>query len=147
MSDEVAVTIRRESRYKFSIDFGADFPELMADEPQPLGEGKGPSPTHLLAAAVANCLSASFVFACNKYKEDPGEITAVAVCNVDRNEKNRLRVTGINVRITLGTVTENLGHLERVMAQFEDFCTVSQSVRAGIPFAVKIVAPDGTVLK
>ena len=28
----------------------------------------------------------------------------------------------------------------------EEFCTVSQSVRAGIPFAVSVTAPDGRVL-
>jgi len=147
MSDTVTVNITRESRYKFSVDFGAGLPGLTADEPSPLGEDAGPSPTQLLAAAVANCLSASFIFACNKYKEDPGALTATAVCQIGRNEKNRLRVTGIDVRITLGAAPQTLSHLDRAMAQFEEFCTVSQSVRAGIPFTAQIVAPDGTVLK
>ena len=38
-------------------------------------------------------------------------------------------------------------HLDRALAQFEDFCTVSQSVRAGIPFTVSVRGPDGRLLK
>jgi organic hydroperoxide reductase OsmC/OhrA len=101
----------------------------------------------LLAAAVANCLSASLLFAHGKYKEDPGRLTTTAVCEIERNEKNRLRVTGIKVAMTLGVAPESLSHLDRALAQFEDFCTVSQSVRAGIPFTVTVKSPDGRVLK
>ena len=32
-------------------------------------------------------------------------------------------------------------------AQFEEFCTVSQSVKSGIPFTVTVKGPDGAVLK
>ena len=147
MTDAITVTIRRQDRYKFLVDFGDGIPNGVTDEPPPLGENAGPSPTHLLAVAVANCLAASFVFACNKYKEDPGALTAAATCIMGRNEKNRLRVANIDVRINLGAPPETLGHLDRILAQFEEFCTVSQSVRAGIPIAVHITAPDGTVLK
>ena len=119
----------------------------MADEPAPLGDGAGPSPSQLLAAAVANCLSASLLFAHGKFKEDPGRLTTTATCEIGRNEKNRLRVIGMKVTITLGVAPESLGHLDRALAQFEDFCTVSQSVRTGIPFTVTVKSPDGRVLK
>jgi len=56
-------------------------------------------------------------------------------------------VTGIEVGIKLGVEPGSLGYLERALAQFEDFCTVSQSVRAGIPFTVTVRGPDGRVLK
>ncbi len=147
MSEEVRVTVTREENFRFSIDFGPDIATLVADEPAPVGEGAGPSPTHLLAAAVANCLSASLLFAVRKFKEDPGKIAATAVCDIGRNEKNRLRVTGIRVSITLGAEPETLSHLDRALAQFEDFCTVSQSVQSGIPYSVAVLAPDGRVLK
>ena len=147
MSDEVSVTVTRQERYRFLVDFGPGIEQAVADESAPLGEGSGPSPSQLLAAAVANCLSASLVFANGKYKEDPGRLTTTAVCEIGRNEKNRLRVTGIKVTMTLGVAPESLGHLDRTLAQFEDYCTVSQSVRAGIPFTVTVKAPDGRVLK
>jgi len=119
----------------------------MADEPVPIGEGAGPSPQQMLAAAMANCLSASLVFAVRKFKGDPGQLSTTAVCEIGRNEKNRLRVTAVKVTITLGVEPQSLDRLDRALAQFEDFCTVSQSVRAGIPFTVTVKSPDGTVLK
>jgi organic hydroperoxide reductase OsmC/OhrA len=147
MASEVSVTITRQDRYRFLVDFGDGIPPGAVDEPPPLGENAGGSPTMQLAAAVASCLSASFIFACNKFKEDPGGLTTTATCNIDRNEKNRLRVSNIDVRLNLGAPPETLDHLDRILAQFEEFCTVTQSVRAGIPIAVRIAAPDGTILK
>ena len=147
MSEEISVTITRQDRYRFLVDFGPAIAQTVADEPPPLGDGAGPSPTQLLAAAVANCLSASLVFALGKFKEDPAGLTTTATCVIGRNEKNRLRVTAMNVAMTLGAAPESLGHLDRALAQFEDFCTVSQSVRAGIPFSVTVKSPDGRVLK
>ncbi len=147
MSDEVSVTVTRQDKYRFLVDFGPGIAQQVADEPAPLGDGAGPSPSQLLAAAIANCLSASLVFAHGKFKEDPGRLTTTAVCEIGRNEKNRLRVTGIKVTMTLGVAPESLSHLDRALAQFEDFCTVSQSVRTGIPFTVTIKGPDGRVLK
>ncbi len=147
MSEEISVTVTRQDKYKFLVDFGPDIAKTVADEPAPLGDGAGPSPTQLLAAAVANCLSSSLLFAHGKFKEDPGRLTTMVTCEVGRNERNRLRVTGMKVSITLGVAAESLSHLDRALAQFEDFCTVSQSVRTGIPFTVTVKSPDGRVLK
>lgn len=147
MNERVSVSITRQDKYRFVVDFGAGLPAAMADEPPPLGEGTAPSPVQLLASAMANCLAASLVFAHGRYKEDPGAVTATATCEIGRNDKNRLRVTGIDVSLTLGVAPESLGHLDRVLATFEDYCTVSQSVKAGIPYTVTLKAPDGRVLK
>ncbi len=146
MSEQAQVTITRQDRYKFSVDFGPQFEAMLADEPPPLGEGAGPSPQHFLAVAVANCLSASLVFACNKYKEDPGALSATVTCTTGRNAQNRLRITGIDVQIALGVAPETLPHLQRALAQFEDFCTVTQSVRQGVAVNVNVTGPDGAVL-
>jgi uncharacterized OsmC-like protein len=147
MSENVPVTITRQSKYQFLVDFGPGIAEMVADEPAPLGDSAGPSPSQLLAAAIANCLSASLLFAHVKFKEDPGALKATAICEIGRNERNRLRVTGIKVTITLGVAPETLGHLDRALAQFEDFCTVTQSVLAGIPVTVAVNGPDGRILK
>ena len=147
MSNDVSVTITRQDKYRFLVDFGHGLPPMTSDEPPPLGGGAGASPTQLLAAAVANCLSASLIFASGKFKEDPGALTTTATCEIGRNERNRLRVTGIKIKIVLGAPPESLTHLDQALAQFEDFCTVTHSVRAGVPIAVTIAAPDGRVLK
>jgi uncharacterized OsmC-like protein len=141
MAETVSVTITQKENYQFLVDFGEAIPGLLADEPAPLGKGEGPAPTHMLLAAVANCLSASLLFSLKKFKQDAGGITTTATCIVDRNESNRLRIQQIDVAIQLGKEGAEIIHLDRVLGQFEDFCTVTQSVQTGIP--VKISVTDG----
>ena len=74
-------------------------------------------------------------------------MVTTVTCEVGRNEKDMLSVTNIKVAITLGVAPNSIGHLDRALAQFEDFCTVSQSVRTGIPFSVSVKSPDGRILK
>jgi len=141
MSDTVSVTITQKSNYQFLVDFGAGIPHLQADEPAPLGAGEGPSPNQLLLAAVTNCLSASLFFALQKFKQDAGGIATTATAIVGRDADKRLRVNEIDVTIRLGKAGSEIEHLERILAQFEAFCTVTQSVRHGIP--VVITVEDG----
>ena len=141
MSETVSVTVTQKQGYQFLVDFGEAMPILVADEPAPMGKGEGPAPTHMLLAAVANCLSVSLLFSLTKFKQDAGGITTIATCSVDRNDDNRLRIQKIDVAIQLGKQGVELAHLDRVLGQFEDFCTVTQSVQAGIP--VKITVTDG----
>ena len=148
MSSETAtVTLTRQSGYRFLVDFGEQLPHLLADEPAPLGESTGPEPNHLLLAAVANCLSASLLFALQKFKQDPGELKATATAEMGRNEARRLRILGIRVQLELGRPAAELDHLDRVLAQCEEFCTVSMSVRQGIVIDVRVQDSSGTVVK
>ncbi len=147
MTDQLTINIQQTSDYKFEVDFGAALSPMMADLPPHLGEGSAPSPEHLLLAAVANCLSASLLFALRKFKQNADNIRCSISCTVDRNEQKRLRVTQINADINLGKAAAEFEHLERILAQFEDFCTVSQSVQAGIPLQINVLDGDGMVLK
>lgn len=149
MSSEkpTAVTITRQSGYQFLVDFGDAIPSLLADEPAPLGQGSGPAPDHMLLAAVANCLSASLLFSLQKFKQDPGALKATATPVVGRNEAKRLRIERIDVHLELGKPAAELEHLDRVLAQFEEFCTVSMSVRQGIAIGVQVQDGTGAVIK
>ena len=133
--------------YRFHAQFGEGIALLQTDEPPPLGQGQGPSPVQMLAAAVGNCLSASLLFALRKYKQDPGSIACDVRAEVGRNAENRLRVLAIRARLTLGVPGGTLEHLDRVLGQFEQFCTVTQSVAAGIPVTVQVFDSDGAQLK
>jgi uncharacterized OsmC-like protein len=143
----VTANLKQEQDYRFAIDFGEGKPLVYGDEPPPLGKATGASPSQLLAAAVGNCLADSLLFALRKFKQKPEPIQAAVTATIDRNAENRLRVVGIDVKLTLGVAGASLEHLDRALAQFEEFCTVSQSVRLGIPLAVEVYDSGGLRLK
>ena len=136
------IRIRQTGAYVFTVEFGHGLPELLTDEAPPIGGGAGPFPEQVLVAGVANCLCASLVFALGKFRQDAGGMEAEATCRVERNAAGRLRISGIDVGIRLGAAAEAMPRIDRVLEQFERFCTVSESVKAGIPVAVSVV--DGT---
>ena len=147
MSNTVSVTITQQSNYQFLVDFGTGIPPMQSDEPAPLGAGEGPSPTQLLLAAVTNCLSASLFFALQKFKQDAGGITTTGTARIDRDKDNRLRVQDIAVTVRLGKGGGEIEHIDRILAQFEAFCTVTQSVRHGIPVAITVEDSQGVRVK
>ena len=147
MEKSITVTLTQQQDYQFLIDFSEAMPQLLADEPEPLGQGIGPSPDQLLMAASANCLAASLLFALRKFKQDAGTIVAKATGRVGRNEEGRMRVLGITVHLSLGKEAAEMEHLDRILGQFEAFCTVSQSIQAGIPIAVQVSDGSGKLLK
>ena len=67
--------------------------------------------------------------------------------DVGRNSEGRMRVLRMNAVLTLGVAANQLAHLDRALDQFEEFCTVTQSVRAGIPVTVEVYDASGLQLK
>ncbi|MFC3532419.1 OsmC family protein [Vogesella facilis] len=147
MSENAIVKLQQVQDYRFDNHFADVALPLQTDEPPPLGSGSGPSPSQLLAAAVANCLTASLLFASRKFHIDFEPLSCEANAIVDRNERNRLRVQRIEVQLRAGQPVAAAANLERLLGSFEDFCTVSQSVAQGIPVLVTVLDADGTVLK
>jgi hypothetical protein len=66
---------------------------------------------------------------------------------VARNERGRNRVQGLAVDLHLGKPAAELGHIQRVLDTFEDFCTVTQSVAPAIPVTLRVLDSTGAVLK
>ena len=147
MSEQIQVSLSQRQDYQFEITFSAGLPVLLGDEPPPLGGGRGPGPAQLLVAAVANCLSDSLLFALRKFGQVGEPLVTDATGTLGRNEHGRMRVQRIDVQIRLGTQAEGMQHLDRVLGQFEEFCTVTQSVRAGIDVTVEIFDSTGDKLK
>jgi uncharacterized OsmC-like protein len=134
----------REERYKFRISFNSDkIGDIYTDEPEPVGEGEYPNAGKLLAAAVGNCLCASLVFCMEKSRAEVPSICAEVATTMERNEKGRLRLTHMDVKI-FPQVSDQAKY-ERCRDIFEDFCIVTQSVRQGIPVDVEVypVQPRG----
>jgi uncharacterized OsmC-like protein len=146
-SESVTVRLAQRQDYQFDVQFGPGVPLLLADEPAPLGQGLGPSPVQLLAAAVGNCLSDSLLFALRKFKQKPEPLQCEVSAEVGRNAEGRVRVLGLQATLTLGVPGEALEHLERVLGTFESYCTVTQSIAQGIPVRVQVIDAQGAVHK
>jgi uncharacterized OsmC-like protein len=101
----------------------------------------------LLCAAVGNCLSDSLLFAFRKFKQVPEPIRCEVTAEVGRNDDNRLRVLHMAVQLHVGVSKDSLEQVERVLEQFEEFCTVTQSVRQGIPITVEVFDSAGVQMK
>ena len=143
----VRITLRQQQDYQFQVDFGEGIPPLLADEPAPRGTGQGPSPVQLLAAAVGNCLSDSLLFALRKFKQTPEPLHCTVDAEIGRNEQKRLRVLKMTAALHLGVPASSLEHLDRVLDQFEAYCTVTQSVGQGISIEMQVFDSTGKRLK
>ena len=143
----IRITLRQQQDYQFQVDFGEGIPPLLADEPTPLGSGQGPSPVQLLAAAVGNCLSDSLLFALRKFKQTPEPLHCTVDAEIGRNEQKRLRVLKMTAALHLGVPASSLEHLDRVLDQFEAYCTVTQSVGQGISIEMQVFDSTGKRLK
>lgn len=140
------IELRQQEDYRFTVQFEQpQTPPLLTDESPPLGAGSGPDPASLLGVAVANCLAASLLFALRKFGNEPGPLRATADVSLARNSRGRLRIPRIAVELHLGLPWGMLKHADRALAQFEDFCVVTQSVRAGIQVDVQVLDAEGVV--
>lgn len=139
--------LEQQSDYEFRVRF--DWPgvdELLLDEPEPLGHSSGPNAARLIGAAVANCLTSSLLFCMRKFKQAPGTLRAEVTGELTRNEKGRVRIGRYDVTIRLADQAGAIQHFDRCLAQFEDFCVVTESVRQGIPVGVRVVDAGGAEL-
>ena len=149
MSDpeQIRVTLEQEDDYAFRIRFDdTALAPLLSDEASPLGHDRGPNPSRLLLASVANCLVASLLFALRKQHNAPGKLRAQITALPMRNAEGRWRIPQAFVELQLPEGNEHYQRLERVLEQFEQFCIATQSVREGIDVSVTVKDAHGHVL-
>jgi uncharacterized OsmC-like protein len=133
--------------FEFRVRFDwPGVPDLLLDEPAPLGSQAGPNAARLIAAGVANCLSASLLFCLQKSRNTPDGVSATVTGSIGRNDKGRLRLVGLDVDLTLSGIPGDRSRLERCFSLFEDYCVVTQALREGIPISVRMLDEEGTVL-
>ncbi len=134
-----ALTMELRDGYRFEVDFRQEgVPPLALDEPPPLGEGRGPNAARLLAAAVANCLSASALFCLRRARIEVLSLKTTATGTIVRNEDGRLRIGRIDVRIQPEVAEADRPRMGRCLDIFEDYCVVTESVRQGIAVDVAV---------
>lgn len=133
------VTVRLARQFEFVAEFNdvPGSPSIIFDEPPPLGGGRAPNAAAMLGAAVGDCLAASLAFCLRKAHVELVNLTAHVTTRVVRHEKGRFRIDGIDVELVpaLGKIDPDIGRCEEL---FEDFCTVTASVRKGIPVHVRM---------
>lgn len=132
-------TMTREAGYRFRVRFDSEgVPDLITDESPPLGEGKGPNPSRLLAAAVGNCLAASLLFCLGKARLSVEGLEAEVLTEFTRNEAGRLRIGRMKVRLVPKWTEETAAKAQRCLQIFEDFCVVAQAVQHGVPVEIQV---------
>ena len=135
------VVLELEEGYRFRADFGDGQGSFVMDEPEPLGAASGPNASAVLGAAVGNCLSASLLFCLRKaHVEVRGLRTEIEVTR-GRNDRGRLRVSSLRVRLHPEVAPGYEGRLGRCLELFEDFCVVTEAVRDGIDVDVAVDVP------
>lgn len=135
---EFSIQVEQIDGFEFKVRFDKEqFAELHLDEPPPLGKDAAPNAARILAAAIANCLSASLVFCMQRSGLTTGGLRTEAKVQIVRNEQRRLRIGKVDVvlhpKVAAGTEA-----LVKCLPTFEDFCTVTQSIRHGIEVGVSV---------
>jgi uncharacterized OsmC-like protein len=134
-----SIAVDQVESYRFRARFDKpQYGELAMDEPPPLGQDTAPSAGRILAAAIGDCLSASFLFAAKKNGFDVSGLRAEVTVEVVRNERRRFRIGGIKVKLDPQVAPADAEKARAAAAVFEDFCTITASVREGIPVEVTV---------
>jgi len=137
--ERFALTLTLREGFQFAADFGdSGIPELLLDEPPPLREGRGPNAARILGAAVGNCLGASLLFCLRRARIEVRELRVAVEGTLVRNERGRLRLGEIRVKLLPDVAPEQRDRIGRCLDLFEDFCVVTESVRRGIDVQVAV---------
>jgi uncharacterized OsmC-like protein len=124
--------------YEFDVTTDQPLAPLRVDEAPPLGGGAGPSPTRMLATAVGHCLGASLMFCLRKARIDVDGLEVRVEGRMARTAAGRLRVGGLSVRLAPGIPAAQRQRAARCLEIFQDYCVVTESVRAGLEVDVVV---------
>ena len=139
---EYTINMKRKENLKFEVDFGSEsIPNILLDESPdvPGGEGKGPTASMLLAAAVGNCLSASLTFCLSKKNVELQELNTKIKFKRKRNEDGFWRISEIEVDLIPIVENKDESKFLRCLEYFKQYCVVTKSVEKGIPVQVNII--------
>jgi uncharacterized OsmC-like protein len=135
-----AVALEQVEKYRFTATYpGQPFGPLVVDELMPTGGSAGPSPVLSLATAVGHCMSSTLVNTLERSRVPIQPLRTSVEVDIGRNERGRLRVLRLALQLRTAPLhPEDQARFDHAVAIFEDFCTVSGAVRAGIPIETQV---------
>jgi len=144
-----AVRITHQKNYQFSSQ-ASEGDRLhgkpyLSDEPDPVGDAAGPSTPALLGSALGHCLSAALLEALRHSHIDVVGCETEAVAVVKPNAEGNPRIDRVEVTIR-PRVMERNPRMKRCEDVFENYCTVTSSVKKGVDVQVKVdwdIATEG----
>ena len=138
---EVKVEVKLERDMIFKSDLGEiKLGDYYIDESNKIeSEMVGPNAARLLAMAVLGCLSASYLFCFSKRDFAVKDLDAEAIVTIFRNEKGFVRVKKIDVNINPKIDSPEMRkRAVQCQKMFEQYCTITASIREGIDVNVNI---------
>lgn len=136
-----AVHLERERLFRFQSQASEDGRlhgrPFASDEPDPIGEASAPSTPSLLASALGHCLSAALIEVLRRAHLEVSDCETDVVAVVKPNDQGLPRIDHVEVVIRPLLVTTS-PRTQRCEEIFENYCTVTSSVRRGIDVAVKV---------
>ena len=144
---QFTISMEQTDKFEFRVKFD-DGKELLMDEPEPLGTGKGPNPSRMISAAIGYCLSASLFFALQKARVESKIVKTTVTTKMTRNEKGRLRIGGSKVTINaeLDQNEKAARKINKSLELFEDFCVATQSIRNGFDVDIEVIDQNGKTI-
>lgn len=143
----IRVVASQVERYRFELTYpGTSLLPETVDEGPPLGGGSGPDPALALAGAVGHCLSSTFFNTLERSRVRATPLRTTVVLAFGRNTKGRKRVAAMDVTIECAPLDPaDREKFDRAASIFEDYCTVTGSVREGVQVqaAVRPPVPPG----
>jgi uncharacterized OsmC-like protein len=125
--------------YKFKAEFDLEgMHALIIDEPKPMGENSGPNPTRLLSVAVGHCLNSSLLLCLSKARINVKNLETTVKATQERNEEGLLRIRKLIGEMHLDVDEQDRTRVIRCLDIFENYCTVTKSVRKGIEVTVNV---------
>ncbi len=139
----VRVRVDQQQQYRFQVSYpGSGLPSLTVDEAAPIGTGAGPDPAQALAGALGHCLSSTLFNSLERARVRTTPIRTAVTVRYHRNDRGRKRIESVEVEVGCAPVDEaDRPRFDRCVAVFEEYCTVTGSVREGIRVRADVRPP------